>query len=565
MQIPLTLSGPDNHMSPGSDVTRCPVPVQDSVTVVDGSATVSQQQFLFDTGAQVSVISPATATALGLDLKHPAGTMSVEGVGGAQDVPTFVVSAIEMPTTNGGLVQFTNVPVAVLNLAEGIEGVLGMNLFKGLSSMLYDPYGPGGAVLSFGSLVPPSGKPNNGSAPSPGQLSQLPPAWQNAVAGTSVFGFEFDSGVIGGRVYNDVNADGRIEGNESGLAGQVVYLDVHSDGRLDPGDLVTTTAGDGTFQFTGLTPGTYTVREVVPAGMLQSLAAPLAQTMQVANGRPVSVNFGNVTAASGANQAFVSGLYSTILDREPDSGGLAGWTDQLNAGVSRGTSPMHFGFRPSTAEWKLHRISKAIWGGHQTQAACRHGPRCFRPAPARSRFKRAFSPRENFKQPMLRLPPISSASMQTFSGGRLHPARSPFGALPFPLAQAEWVWPSPFSHRESRTLICWMDSTARSSIAPPTTTESWPGLPFATGAAKRHAGRGIISQFGGVRELDRPSILVTQSRWAYAALPGVTGVQTVAVDIFPQSYWHLRVVWLYYSASCSCNGSPALCCAASHG
>jgi hypothetical protein len=337
VQIPLTLSGPDNHMSPGSDVTRCPVPLQDSVTVVDGSATVSQQQFLFDTGAQVSVISPATATALGLDLKHPAGTMSVEGVGGAQDVPTFVVSAIEMPTTNGGLVQFTNVPVAVLNLAEGIEGVLGMNLFKGLSSMLYDPYGPGGAVLSFGSLVPPSGMPNNGSAPLPGQLSQLPPAWQNAVAGTSVFGFEFDSGVVSGRLYNDLNADGRIEGNESGLAGQVVYLDVHSDARLDPGDLVTTTASDGTFQFTGLTPGTYTVREVAPAGMLQSLAAPLAQTVQVANGRPVSVNFGNVTAASGANQAFVSGLYSSILDREPDSGGLAGWTGQLNAGVSRGT------------------------------------------------------------------------------------------------------------------------------------------------------------------------------------------------------------------------------------
>jgi hypothetical protein len=79
------------------------------------------------------------------------------------------------------------------------------------------------------------------------------------------------------------------------------------------------------------------MREVVPAGMVQSLHAPAFQSVQVVNGTPTSgVNFGNVSRAAGANQAYVMGLYASVLDRGPDASGLAAWTGQLDVGVSRG-------------------------------------------------------------------------------------------------------------------------------------------------------------------------------------------------------------------------------------
>jgi hypothetical protein len=71
--------------------------------------------------------------------------------------------------------------------------------------------------------------------------------------------------------------------------------------------------------------------------MVQSLGAPAFQTVQVFNGKPASgVNFGNVDQAAGANQAYVIGLFASVLDRGPDGSGLAAWTAQLAGGVSRG-------------------------------------------------------------------------------------------------------------------------------------------------------------------------------------------------------------------------------------
>jgi protocatechuate 3,4-dioxygenase beta subunit len=79
-------------------------------------------------------------------------------------------------------------------------------------------------------------------------------------------------GVIKGTKYEDVSGNG-LSADDVGLGGVVVYLDANNNGVKDPGERSTTTAADGTYQFTGLTPGTYIVREVVPTGYVRTYPA----------------------------------------------------------------------------------------------------------------------------------------------------------------------------------------------------------------------------------------------------------------------------------------------------
>ena len=54
------------------------------------------------------------------------------------------------------------------------------------------------------------------------------------------------------------------------MAGVTIYLDENGNGQLDGGETSTVTAADGSYQFSGLDPGAYLVREIRPLGYLQS-------------------------------------------------------------------------------------------------------------------------------------------------------------------------------------------------------------------------------------------------------------------------------------------------------
>ena len=95
---------------------------------------------------------------------------------------------------------------------------------------------------------------------------------------------------IHGTQWLDDNANGIRDPDESGLAGITIYLDLNHNGSVDDGEPTTLTAEDdpattdvdetGRYQFVGLLPGNYDVREVVLSGF-RTTFAPSIQRVDV--------------------------------------------------------------------------------------------------------------------------------------------------------------------------------------------------------------------------------------------------------------------------------------------
>ncbi|MGI9176549.1 MAG: SdrD B-like domain-containing protein, partial [Pirellulales bacterium] len=79
---------------------------------------------------------------------------------------------------------------------------------------------------------------------------------------------------IAGFAWNDANGNGTWDlPAEVAAAGWTIYLDTNRDGQLDAGEPSTITGTDGSYAFTGLTAGTYTVAQVPQAGWQQTSPA----------------------------------------------------------------------------------------------------------------------------------------------------------------------------------------------------------------------------------------------------------------------------------------------------
>lgn len=161
VRVPVDFIGIDNHLDPGNTLTESFNPVVGGVdlknTVGGAPLTVNDQAFLFDTGAQLTIISTAIAEGLGLDLANPEFTIDVGGAGGTVSVGGFTISELMLPRDddNDGVVEdtlvFTQAPVFVLDLGH-FDGIIGMNLFNTAAKMIYDPHDPDGAGPAEASL-----------------------------------------------------------------------------------------------------------------------------------------------------------------------------------------------------------------------------------------------------------------------------------------------------------------------------------------------------------------------------------------------------------------------------
>jgi hypothetical protein len=134
---PLVLSG--DHPPVWADI-----PFLTAVPTVGSQAIPGN--FVFDTGAQVSIISTRVALALGLDSNGDGqvnsldtgdgryeGELDVGGVGGTATAPVFDIDSIRVPTDQGVDLVWTGTPVIVTDLDGGegtatLDGVFGSDL-----------------------------------------------------------------------------------------------------------------------------------------------------------------------------------------------------------------------------------------------------------------------------------------------------------------------------------------------------------------------------------------------------------------------------------------------------
>ncbi len=147
--------------------------------------------------------------------------------------------------------------------------------------------------------------------------------------------------IISGRKYTDNNGDGDDEtGADRGLNGVTIelYNDVNSNGTYEAGTdtlaATTTTANisaqDGRYSFSGITPGRYIVREVLPAGYQQT--APAAPGIYAVNrtggGAFADRDFGNFQLITISGRKF-DDLNGNGNDNGGSHRGLNGFTIEL--------------------------------------------------------------------------------------------------------------------------------------------------------------------------------------------------------------------------------------------
>jgi len=117
---------------------------------------------------------------------------------------------------------------------------------------------------------------------------------------------------IGGTIYTDTNDSGVWNSADPGLNDVMVYLDTNHNGRLDGGEISVNTDANGNYLFSNLAAGTYTVREVVPGGYVQTSPAAGFINATVASNQVVSGQTFLDAATGNAAAKAVYRLYSPV-------------------------------------------------------------------------------------------------------------------------------------------------------------------------------------------------------------------------------------------------------------
>ncbi|HVU89145.1 MAG TPA: aspartyl protease family protein [Pirellulales bacterium] len=141
--VPLTLqSFPPTPTHPGGPVpTTAPLSTA-PVVVANGGHTLNAQ-FIVDTGAQISIISTATAAALGIDPSKATDSLDLSGIAGTVTVPVVDVASLAVKTTEGVNLTWTDLQVGVYDIDPSIAGIFGMDFLTSgwLGTLLGGPDG----------------------------------------------------------------------------------------------------------------------------------------------------------------------------------------------------------------------------------------------------------------------------------------------------------------------------------------------------------------------------------------------------------------------------------------
>ncbi len=165
--------------------------------------------------------------------------------------------------------------------------------------------------------------------------------------GTSGTGYTFGEllpGTLSGRVYNDANNDGQSQLSESGILGATVTL-TGTDDRGNGVSVVATTLADGSYAFTNLRPGLYTLTETQPTGYLDGdeAAGTLGGTVSNDQIAGIALGVGGIGANNTFGELAPSSLAGVIFSDANNDGikqagesGLVGETVTLTGTDDRG-------------------------------------------------------------------------------------------------------------------------------------------------------------------------------------------------------------------------------------
>ena len=129
---------------------------------------------------------------------------------------------------------------------------------------------------------------------------------------------------ISGRVFDDKNATGAFDGDDTGISGFRVFLDEDFDGVLDPDEPNKPVSATGTYTFSNVVAGVYRVREVFRDGWRQSSPASGYHEVAIGYGQVAkSLSFANTQGVLIKGTFFHDSDQDKVFDAAEDP--LGGW------------------------------------------------------------------------------------------------------------------------------------------------------------------------------------------------------------------------------------------------
>ncbi len=127
----------------------------------------------------------------------------------------------------------------------------------------------------------------------------------SATAGSIDFGNAALDGDLSGALWQDTNRNGVQDSGEQPLVGRQIYIDSNNDSQFNPGEPTVVTGSAGEYAFGSLVPGSYVIRQNLPANWLE-YKAPTGYTRVVGQTRTITFDFEEL--------AFNSSSSNTISD-----------------------------------------------------------------------------------------------------------------------------------------------------------------------------------------------------------------------------------------------------------
>ena len=104
---------------------------------------------------------------------------------------------------------------------------------------------------------------------------------------------------VSGTVFNDLSGNGTNYGAGFALSGWRVYADTNNNGQYDSGEPTAFTSSAGFYTISGLTPGSYTIRDVVQSSWYASTPSTGSRSVTLTGGQVLSgQDFGNAQYGS---------------------------------------------------------------------------------------------------------------------------------------------------------------------------------------------------------------------------------------------------------------------------